>query len=93
MRAATYVAKGGVGKTTGAAHIAVVAHGVHDLDLLLIESEGTQNDLATRFGLADSIENPAPRSLRYSATTRSSSGKIFRMLLTGWCSRLTTGRI
>jgi len=50
-RAATYVPKGGVGKTTSAAHIGVAAHREHDLDVILIDLAGTQNDLANQFGL------------------------------------------
>lgn len=57
-RATTYVPKGGVGKTTSTAHIAVSAHNDHDLDTLLIDLAGTQNDLATQFGLADDVLDP-----------------------------------
>jgi chromosome partitioning protein len=49
-RAATYVEKGGVGKTTSAAHIAVAAHNMGH-EVLLIDLAGTQNDLATHFGI------------------------------------------
>lgn len=49
-RAATYVEKGGVGKTTSAAHIAVAAHN-RGHEVLLIDLAGTQNDLATHFGI------------------------------------------
>ncbi|RLM32662.1 ParA family protein [Haloarcula sp. Atlit-120R] len=49
-RAATYVEKGGVGKTTSAAHIAVAAHEQGET-VLLVDLAGTQNDLATHFGL------------------------------------------
>ncbi|NGM71285.1 ParA family protein [Natronolimnobius sp. AArcel1] len=58
LRAAAYVPKGGVGKTTSTAHIAVSAHQDHDLDVLLIDLAGTQNDLATQFGIADEIVDP-----------------------------------
>lgn len=58
MRAATYVEKGGVGKTTSAAHLGVAAVRDHDLDVLLLDLAGTQNDLATQFGVAESIEDP-----------------------------------
>lgn len=50
MRAATYVEKGGVGKTTSAAHIAVPAH-EKGLDTLIVDLAGTQNDIATQFGI------------------------------------------
>lgn len=58
QRAAAYVPKGGVGKTTSTAHIAVSAYKDHGLDVLLIDLAGTQNDLATQFGLADEVEDP-----------------------------------
>ncbi|MBV0926216.1 ParA family protein [Halomicroarcula limicola] len=51
QRAATYVEKGGVGKTTSAAHIAVAAHNMGH-EVLLVDLAGTQNDLATQFGLS-----------------------------------------
>ena len=51
QRAATYVEKGGVGKTTSAAHIAVAAHNMGH-EVLLVDLAGTQNDLATHFGLS-----------------------------------------
>jgi chromosome partitioning protein len=67
-RIATYVEKGGVGKTTSAAHIAVAAHNVGH-EVLLVDLAGTQNDLATHFGLsiveddnADGITIDAPIS-------------------------------
>lgn len=56
-RAATYVEKGGVGKTTSAAHLGVAAAQEHGLDVLLLDLAGTQNDLATQFGLADEVED------------------------------------
>lgn len=56
-RAAFYVEKGGVGKTTSAAHTAVSASQDHGLDVLLIDLAGTQNDLATQFGLTDEVED------------------------------------
>lgn len=66
-RATTYVPKGGVGKTTSTAHIAVSAHNDHGLDTLLIDLAGTQNDLATQFGLADDVLDPdAPISAVFS---------------------------
>lgn len=52
----TYVEKGGVGKTTTAAHIAVAAHQEHDRDVLLLDLAGTQNDLASQFGLDAIVE-------------------------------------
>jgi chromosome partitioning protein len=56
-RAAFYVEKGGVGKTTSAAHTAVSASQDHGLDVLLIDLAGTQNDLATQFGLTDEVKD------------------------------------
>jgi len=61
LSAATYVQKGGVGKTTTAAHVAVAAADKHELDVLLIDLAGTQNDLATHFGITideDDIDAP-----------------------------------
>lgn len=55
--AAAYVQKGGVGKTTSTAHIGVAAAVEHDMDVLLIDLAGTQNDLATHFGLGDEIKD------------------------------------
>jgi chromosome partitioning protein len=57
-RAAFYVEKGGVGKTTSAAHVGVSAHQNHDLDVLLIDLAGTQNDLATQFGMPEEVDDP-----------------------------------
>jgi len=57
-RACTYVGKGGVGKTTSAAHIATAAATDHNLDVLLIDLAGTQNDLATQFGIGDEVADP-----------------------------------
>lgn len=54
----TYVEKGGVGKTTSAAHLAVAAHRDHGLEVLLVDLAGTQNDVATQFGMADSVVDP-----------------------------------
>lgn len=51
LTACTYLTKGGVGKTTSAAHIGVAASQQHGLDVLLIDLAGQQNDLATQFGL------------------------------------------
>lgn len=58
MTCCTYVEKGGVGKTTSAAHLAVAAHRDHDLDVLLVDLAGTQNDVATQFGIADDVADP-----------------------------------
>jgi len=61
LSAAAYVQKGGVGKTTTAAHVAVAAAQQHELDVLLIDLAGTQNDLATHFGVdvdEDNIDAP-----------------------------------
>lgn len=57
QRACAYVPKGGVGKTTSTAHIAVAASQDRDLDVLLIDLAGTQNDLATHFGLGDEVDD------------------------------------
>lgn len=58
LTACFYVPKGGVGKTTSCGHIAVSAHTDHDLDVLLIDLAGTQNDLATQFGIANEVTDP-----------------------------------
>lgn len=58
LRVAFYVGKGGVGKTTSAAHVATAAAIDHDLDVVLLDLAGTQNDLATQFGLADEVADP-----------------------------------
>jgi chromosome partitioning protein len=60
--AATYVPKGGVGKTTTAAHIGVAAASEHDLDVLLVDLAGQQNDLATQFGV-DALDLDDPQDL------------------------------
>lgn len=60
-RAATYVPKGGVGKTSSTAHMGVAAARDHDLDVVLLDLAGQQNDLATHFGLEeieDEIDAP-----------------------------------
>lgn len=57
-RAAFYVEKGGVGKTTSTAHVGVSASQEHDLDVLLIDLAGTQNDLSTQFGMTEDVDNP-----------------------------------
>lgn len=57
LSACTYVPKGGVGKTTTTAHVAVSAAQDHDLEVLVIDLAGTQNDLATQFGMRDVLDN------------------------------------
>lgn len=54
---AAYVEKGGVGKTTSAAHLGVAAQDEHGLDTVLIDLAGTQNDLATQFGIGDEVRD------------------------------------
>lgn len=58
LSAATYVPKGGVGKTTTTAHVAVAAAEEHDLDVLVIDLAGTQNDMATQFGIREEVRDP-----------------------------------
>lgn len=58
LRAAFYTPKGGIGKTTSAGHMASAAALEHDLDVLLIDIAGNQNDLATQFGLAEDVADP-----------------------------------
>lgn len=53
--AATFVEKGGVGKTTTTAHMAVCASQQHGLDVVLVDLAGTQNDLSTQFGINDDV--------------------------------------
>jgi len=63
QRLATYVQKGGVSKTTSSAHVAVAAAKDHDQDVVVIDLAGTQNDLATQFGVeipTDEEDNLAP---------------------------------
>ncbi len=57
IRLATYVQKGGVSKTTTSAHATVAAAQDHGLDAVLIDLAGTQNDLATQFGLTEDIDD------------------------------------
>lgn len=55
--AAVYVQKGGVGKTTTAAHLASALAGpVGESDVVLVDLSGTQNDLATQFGVQSEAE-------------------------------------
>lgn len=56
--AVLYVPKGGVAKTTSAAHIAVSAVQDHDLRTLVIDLAGRQNDVARQFGMADKVDEP-----------------------------------
>lgn len=54
VRGCTFLDKGGVGKTTGAAHLGV-ALAEYGEDVLLIDLAGKQNDLAKHFGLYDRV--------------------------------------
>lgn len=54
-RFAVYVDKGGVAKTTSIGHIGRSMAEHHDLDVLLVDAAGRQNDLATLFGLGDEV--------------------------------------
>lgn len=55
IRAATFLDKGGTGKTTTAAHLGV-ALAEQDNDVLIIDLAGKQNDLAEYFGILDEWE-------------------------------------
>jgi chromosome partitioning protein len=69
LRAACYIEKGGVGKTTTCAHIARALVGEHDLEVIAIDLAGQQNDLAMQFGLLEEVEateDPAPISAVFS---------------------------
>lgn len=55
LRAATYIGKGGVGKTTTTAYSGVAAAHDHDLDVVLMDLAGKQNDLSAQFGLTEEI--------------------------------------
>lgn len=57
-RAAFYVEKGGVGKTTSTAHMGTAASQEHGLDVVIIDLAGTQNDIATQFGLGEDVADP-----------------------------------
>lgn len=49
-RVTVYISKGGLGKTTTTAHIAVDAS-QRGLDVCLVDLAGNQNDAAKQFGL------------------------------------------
>jgi len=60
LRAATFLDKGGVGKTTTTAHIGVALD--HEgYDVLLLDLAGKQGDLAKQFGLRSEIETGEER--------------------------------
>lgn len=56
LRAATYLDKGGTGKTTCTAHIGVALHKLGE-DVLLIDLAGKQGDLAKVFGRYQDVRN------------------------------------
>lgn len=57
-RLACYVEKGGVGKTTTAAHLATAAYD-RGLKVILLDLAGTQNDLAAHYGIElDDLDAP-----------------------------------
>jgi len=58
-RAALFLDKGGVGKTTSTAHLGVALSENHDV--LLIDLAGKQNDLAKHFGLWEAVEDDDDR--------------------------------
>lgn len=67
LAACSYVPKGGIAKTTSTGHIGVSAAKDHGLDVLLVDLAGTQNDLATQFGLTDEVRDPdVPVSIVFS---------------------------
>jgi ATPases involved in chromosome partitioning len=55
LRAATFLDKGGVGKTTATAHLGV-ALDRHGHDVLLLDLAGKQGDLAKQFGLWQEVK-------------------------------------
>lgn len=56
LRAATYLDKGGTGKTTCTAHLGVALQG-HGESVLLVDLAGKQGDLAKVFGIWDEVNN------------------------------------
>jgi chromosome partitioning protein len=56
LRCAAFVDKGGVGKTTSIGHIGWAMAQEHDLETLIIDVAGSQNNIATLFGMSDEIE-------------------------------------
>lgn len=56
QRGATFVKKGGVGKTTTAGHVGVAAATDHNLDVILLDLTD-QNDLFVQFGIYDHLED------------------------------------
>lgn len=67
LSAATYCPKGGIAKTTSTGHMGVATYQDHGLETVLIDLAGTQNDLATQFGLADEVADPdVPVSIVFS---------------------------
>jgi chromosome partitioning protein len=60
FRAATFLDKGGVGKTTATAHLGV-ALDRHGYDVLLLDLAGKQDDLAKHFGLWEEVQNDDDR--------------------------------
>jgi len=60
LRAATFLDKGGVGKTTATAHLGV-ALDHHGYDVLLLDLAGKQGDLAKHFGLWKEVQDDDDR--------------------------------
>lgn len=58
-RAALFLDKGGVGKTTSTAHLGVAL--ADEYDVLLIDLAGKQNDLAKHFGLWEAVNDDEDR--------------------------------
>jgi chromosome partitioning protein len=56
IRAATFIEKGGVGKTTACAHLGRTL--AEEYNVLLMDLAGRQNDLAMQFGIEDDIHDP-----------------------------------
>ncbi len=59
-RVATFIDKGGTGKTTVAAHLGVALSEAGD-DVLLVDLAGKQGDLSKHFGLWDEVEESIER--------------------------------